>query len=159
MCGIVASVGIDPEIVRVRGDDAIQSLAHRGPDDEHSWGDGRVWMGHRRLAIIDLTAGGRQPMIHEPSGVVITYNGEIFNYIELRAELESAGFSFRTRSDTEVLLGAYVKWGEACLQRLNGMWSFLIWDPRTQRAFFARDRLGVKPLYFALNGGGLSVAS
>ena len=159
MCGIVATVGVDPSVVMARGAEALKVIAHRGPDDEGTWTDGRAWLGNRRLSIIDLTSGGHQPKIHEPSGLVITYNGEIYNYVELRAELEAAGHRFKTQSDTEVLLAAYLNWGEACLSRLNGMWGFLIWDPRAQRAFFARDRLGVKPLYFALANGGLSVAS
>lgn len=159
MCGIVAAVGVDPSIVGARGAEALRVIAHRGPDDEGTWTNGCAWLGNRRLSIIDLTSRGHQPMIHEPSGLVITYNGEIYNYIELRAELEAAGHGFETQSDTEVLLAAYLEWGEACLSRLNGMWGFLIWDPRVQRAFFARDRLGVKPLYFALADGGLSVAS
>ena len=159
MCGIVATVGVDPSVVMARGAEALRVIAHRGPDDEGTWTDGCAWLGHRRLSIIDLTSGGHQPMIHEPSGVVITYNGEIYNYVELRAELEAAGHCFKTQSDTEVLLAAYLNWGDACLSRLNGMWSFLIWDPRSQRAFFSRDRLGVKPLYFSLANGGLSVAS
>ena len=159
MCGIVATVGVDPSVVMARGAEALRVIAHRGPDDEGTWTDGRAWLGNRRLSIIDLTSGGHQPKIHEPTGLVITYNGEIYNYIELRAELEAAGHRFKTQSDTEVLLAAYLNWGEACLSRLNGMWGFLIWDPRVQRAFFARDRLGVKPLYFALADGGLSVAS
>jgi asparagine synthase (glutamine-hydrolysing) len=159
MCGILAIVGEGHEKFGARRQEALDILIHRGPDDEGSWTDGQAWLGHRRLSIIDLTSGGHQPMIHHPSGVVITYNGEIYNYVELRAELETAGHIFRTQSDTEVLLVAYLEWGEACLSRLNGMWSFLIWDPRRQRAFFARDRFGVKPLYFALADGGLSVAS
>jgi asparagine synthase (glutamine-hydrolysing) len=159
VCGIVATVGVDPSVVLTRGTDALESIAHRGPDDEGTWTDACAWLGNRRLSIIDLTSGGHQPKIHELTGLVITYNGEIYNYIELRAELEAAGHRFETRSDTEVLLAAYLTWGEACLTRLNGMWAFLIWDPRAQRAFFARDRLGVKPLYFALANGGLSVAS
>lgn len=159
MCGIVACVGVDPSVVVARGAEALRIIAHRGPDDEGTWTDGRAWLGNRRLSIIDVTSGGHQPKIDEQSGLVITYNGEIYNYIELRAELEAAGHRFTTQSDTEVLLAAYLNWGEACLSRLNGMWGFLIWDPRVQRAFFARDRLGVKPLYFALANGGLSVAS
>jgi asparagine synthase (glutamine-hydrolysing) len=159
MCGIVATVGMDPRIVNARGPEALRLLAHRGPDDEGLWSDEHAWLGHRRLSIIDLTAAGHQPMVHEPSGVVITCNGEIYNYLELRAELELAGHRFSTRSDTEVLLVAYLEWGEACLARLNGMWSFLIWDPRSHKAFFARDRLGVKPLCFSFADGGLSVAS
>ena len=159
MCGIVATVGIDPAVASARGAEALRVIAHRGPDDEGTWTDGCAWLGHRRLSIIDLTSGGHQPMVHEPSGLVITYNGEIYNYVELRAELETAGHHFKTQSDTEVLLAAYLEWGEGCLSRLNGMWGFLIWDPRAQRAFFARDRLGVKPLYFAIAHGGLSIAS
>jgi asparagine synthase (glutamine-hydrolysing) len=159
MCGIVATVGVDPAVAASRGAAALTAIAHRGPDDEGTWTDGCAWLGHRRLSIIDLTAGGHQPMVHEPSGLVITYNGEIYNYIELGHELEAAGHSFRTQSDTEVLLVAYLNWGESCLDRLNGMWSFLIWDPRNQIAFFARDRLGVKPLYFSIASGGLSIAS
>jgi asparagine synthase (glutamine-hydrolysing) len=159
MCGIVAIVGEEHAKLGPRREEALRVLIHRGPDDEGSWTDGCAWLGHRRLSIIDLTSGGHQPMIHEPSGLVVTYNGEIYNYVELRAELEAAGYCFTTQSDTEVLLAAYLNWGEACLSRLNGMWSFLIWEPRRQRAFFARDRLGVKPLYFALANGGLSVAS
>ena len=159
MCGIVATVGIDERAVTTRGAEALRVIAHRGPNDEGIWTDGTAWLGNRRLSIIDLTAGGHQPMVHEATGVVITYNGEIYNYIELRTELETAGHSFKTQSDTEVLLAAYLQWGERCLSRLNGMWGFLIWDPRIQRAFFARDRLGVKPLYYAVADGGLSVAS
>lgn len=159
MCGIVAIVGEGHPKLGARRQEAVDILIHRGPDDGGSWTDRHAWLGHRRLSIIDLTSGGHQPMIHQPTGVVITYNGEVYNYVELRIELEAAGHIFRTQSDTEVLLAAYLEWGEACLSRLNGMWSFLIWDPRHQRAFFARDRLGVKPFYFALANGGLSVAS
>jgi len=159
VCGIVATVGVDHSLVTARGGEALRVIAHRGPDDEGIWTDGIAWLGNRRLSIIDLTSGGHQPMIHEPSGVVITYNGEIYNYVELRSELQAAGHVFKTASDTEVLLAAYLNWGEACLSRLNGMWSFLIWNPRKRTAFFARDCLGIKPLYFALAGARLSVAS
>jgi asparagine synthase (glutamine-hydrolysing) len=159
MCGIVATIGISPRIVDARSAEALRVLAHRGPDDEGTWSDEHAWLGHRRLSIIDLTSAGHQPMIHEPSGLVITFNGEIYNYIELRDELTKLGHRFTTQSDTEVLLAAYAEWGQDCLSRLNGMWAFLIWDPRRKRAFFARDRLGVKPLYYSLANGGLSVAS
>ncbi len=159
MCGIVATVGVDPVLIAELGPDALTAIAHRGPDDEGSWSDGVAWLGHRRLAIIDLTQGGHQPMIDERSGVALTFGGEIYNYIELRAELEGHGHVFRTKCDTEVLLAAYLEWGESCLNRFNGMWSFVIWDPRTRRAFFARDRFGVKPLYYAMAGGGLAIAS
>ncbi|WP_167106212.1 asparagine synthase (glutamine-hydrolyzing) [Mycobacterium sp. DL592] len=159
MCGIVAIIGDGHANLGIRRQQALDSLIHRGPDDEGSWADAHAWLGHRRLAIIDLTSGGHQPMLHEPTGVVLTYNGEIYNYVELRAELQTAGHTFRTKSDTEVLLAAYLEWGEGCLSRLNGMWSFVIWDPRKQVAFFARDRLGEKPLYFAMVNGGLAIAS
>lgn len=159
MCGILATVGVDPTIMHARGEQALRSIAHRGPDDQGTWSDNRAWLGTRRLSIIDLTPRGHQPMVHQPSGVVITFNGEIYNYLELRSELESAGHRFESRCDTEVLLAAYLAWGEACLGRLNGMWSFLLWDPSANKAFFARDRLGVKPFYFARARGGLSVAS
>ena len=159
MCGIVATVGIDPGLVADWGPEALTAIAHRGPDDEGSWIDGNAWLGHRRLAIIDLTQGGHQPMIDETSGVALTFGGEIYNYIELRAELEALGHVFRTQSDSEVLLAAYLQWGEGCLDRFNGMWSFVIWDPRIRTAFFARDRFGVKPLYYAMANGGLTIAS
>jgi len=159
MCGIVAIVGDGHAALGHRRGEALDLLTHRGPDDRGSWADRYAWLGTRRLSIIDLSLGGHQPMVHDPSGVVVTFNGEIYNYLELRAELEAAGHIFRTRSDTEVLLAAYLNWGADCLGRLNGMWGFLIWDPRHQRAFFSRDRLGIKPFYFALVDGGLSVAS
>lgn len=159
MCGILGTIGEDPGLVLMRGPGALATIAHRGPDDEGTWTDGIAWLGHRRLAIIDLTAGGHQPMVHAPSGVVVTFNGEIYNYIELREELEAKGHVFRTDSDTEVLLAAYVAWGRECLSHFNGMWSFLIWDPRSRSAFFARDRLGVKPLYYTVRGRSLAVAS
>lgn len=159
MCGIVATIGIAHRFDQARRAEALRVLAHRGPDDEGSWLDEHAWLGHRRLSIIDLSSAGHQPMVHEPSGLVITFNGEIYNYLELRKELELAGRHFTTQSDTEVLLVAYLEWGEGCLSRMNGMWSFLIWDPRERKAFFARDRLGVKPLYYSLAESGLSVAS
>jgi asparagine synthase (glutamine-hydrolysing) len=159
MCGIVGTIGGDPGLAAARGPDALKVIAHRGPDDEGVWSDGRAWLGHRRLAIIDLSPGGHGPMVHQASGVVITFNGEIYNYIELRAELQAAGHRFHTESDTEVLLAGYLEWGSECLGRFNGMWSFLIWDPRDQTAFFARDRLGVKPFYFTHRDGALSFAS
>jgi asparagine synthase (glutamine-hydrolysing) len=138
---------------------ALDLLEHRGPDDRGVWHHAHAWLGHRRLAIIDLSPGGRQPMTDPETGVTITFGGEIYNYLELREELRRLGHRFRTRSDTEVLLHTYLAWGHKCLGRLNGMWHFVIWDPRDGTAFVARDRFGVKPCYYALIGGRLVVAS
>ncbi len=123
-------------------------VAHRGPDGRGLRINGNVGLGHRRLAIIDLSEGGAQPMRDRRHPIWITYNGEIYNYLELRAELEALGFVFETESDTEVLLAAYVCWGEKCLERFNGMWSFAIHDERDNTLFCARDRFGVKPFYY-----------
>src|SRR5690606_24319037 len=111
----------------------------------------RVALGHRRLSVIDLGTG-QQPMAAVGGSVQIVYNGEIYNFPELRRELEGRSHVFRTRSDTEVILHAYLAWGEACLERLNGMFAFAIWDGRSQRLLLARDRVGKKPLYFHRNG-------
>jgi asparagine synthase (glutamine-hydrolysing) len=128
-------------------------VAHRGPDGRGLRISGNVGLGHRRLAIIDLTDDGAQPMRHRQYPIWITYNGEIYNYLELRAELEALGHVFYTASDTEVLLAAYVCWGEKCLDRFNGMWSFAIHDERTNTLFCARDRFGVKPFYYVNTDG------
>jgi asparagine synthase (glutamine-hydrolysing) len=123
-------------------------VAHRGPDGRGVRVNGNVGLGHRRLAIIDLTEDGAQPMRDTRHPIWITYNGEIYNYLELRAELEALGHIFHTASDTEVLLAAYVQWGDKCLNRFNGMWSFAIHDERDNTLFCARDRFGVKPFYY-----------
>jgi asparagine synthase (glutamine-hydrolysing) len=130
-----------------------EAIAHRGPDGEGFWSDGPVGLANRRLAIIDLSPAGAQPMTNETGDVVITYNGEIYNYRELRGELERAGHSFRSATDTEVVVHAYEEWGHACVDRFNGMFAFAIWDGRDRSLFLARDRYGVKPLYFADVGG------
>ncbi|MFZ4647483.1 MAG: asparagine synthase (glutamine-hydrolyzing), partial [Gemmataceae bacterium] len=125
------------------------SIAHRGPDAEGFYHDENIALGHRRLSIIDLSAAANQPM-HDASGrYVITYNGEIYNYKEVRSALPD--YPFRTQSDSEVVLAAYLQWGENCLERLNGMFAFAIWDRTTGSLFIARDRLGVKPLYYYHN--------
>lgn len=121
-------------------------IAYRGPDGQGIWLEGRVVFGHRRLSIVDLTEAGAQPM-HYRDRYVITYNGEIYNYVELRQELETLGHVFHSGTDTEVILAAYAEWGEACLQRFNGMWAFAIFDRGAGQLFLARDRFGVKPLY------------
>ena len=108
----------------------------------------RIALGHRRLSIIDLSPLGHQPMSHQAGRYWITYNGEIYNYIELRGELESLGHNFVSQSDTEVIMAAYAQWGVSCLHRFNGMWAFAIYDTQRQEVFLARDRFGVKPLYY-----------
>ena len=152
MCGIAGILHFDgsvaePERLRRMAD----AMAHRGPDGEGVWTDFGVGLAHRRLAIIDLS-GGRQPMVGE-SGAVLTFNGEIYNYKTLRAELVALGASFNEQSDTEVVLRAYEVWGERCVTHLQGMFAFAVWAPRTRTLFAARDRLGIKPLYYYYAAG------
>jgi asparagine synthase (glutamine-hydrolysing) len=129
------------------------SLGHRGPDDSGVLADGRAAFAFRRLSILDLSPAGHQPFSSEDGSVALVFNGEIYNYAELRDELRALGHHFRSTGDTEVLLHAYLEWGVDCLQRLNGMWAFLIHDRRQERVFGARDRFGVKPLYCASHDG------
>lgn len=148
MCGFAAVVALNghaanPTVARRMS----EVLRHRGPDDSGHYAAGPVAFSFRRLSILDLTHAGHQPMLSDDGRVVIVFNGEIFNYIELRGELESLGHTFRSRSDTEVLVHAYLQWGADCLPHLNGMWSFLIHDQRSGAIFGSRDRFGVKPLY------------
>lgn len=153
MCGIVGAIGSEVPEKGLRLERALASIAHRGPDGQGVWRDSVAHLGHRRLAIIDLSQAGAQPMVDPEQGMVIVFNGEIYNYREIRAELEAKGHVFRSTSDTETLLRGYVEWGEGVLERCNGMWAFVIWDPRERRAFAARDRFGVKPFYYAHKGG------
>jgi len=150
MCGIVGLVRFNPEeaadearLKRMR-----DVLRHRGPDGEGLWVDGPVGLGHRRLAIVDVAAG-QQPMPNEDESVWITYNGEIYNHAELRPGLEARGHCYRTRSDTETILHLYEEEGDRCVERLQGMFAFALWDRRRRRLLLARDRLGIKPLYYA----------
>jgi asparagine synthase (glutamine-hydrolysing) len=133
------------------------ALAHRGPDGEGEFIADGVGLAHRRLSIIDLE-GGHQPML-SPQGVVLVFNGEIYNFQEIRRDLQGLGHTFLTRSDTEVILAAYRQWGTACLDRLRGMFAFALWDARGKYLFVARDRVGIKPLYYATVGGVFYFAS
>jgi asparagine synthase (glutamine-hydrolysing) len=135
------------------------AIRHRGPDSEGFYVDGFIGLGHRRLSVIDLSRSGHQPMVTEDKQFVITYNGEVYNFRELRGELEGLGHWFRSRSDTEVILKAYIQWGADCIHRFNGMFGFAIWDKTRQELFLARDRYGIKPLYYALVGSTLIIAS
>ncbi len=159
MCGILAIIGNSQTANMDQANIALDTLAHRGPDDRGVLSVPGAWLGHRRLSIIDTSSAGHQPMVDESTGVAITFNGEIYNYIELRDELEALGHQFHSRSDTEVLLRSYLAWGQKCVDRFNGDWAFLIWDPRTRIAFLSRDRFAVKPLYFTHSNGSLSIAS
>jgi asparagine synthase (glutamine-hydrolysing) len=127
-----------------------RSIKHRGPDDEGVFFDANVTLGHVRLAILDLSKAGRQPMIyeHRNSSAVIVFNGEVYNFAEVKDELEKKGYSFNSRTDTEVILASYLEWGFDCVQHFNGMWAFAIYDPSKMILFCSRDRLGVKPLYY-----------
>jgi asparagine synthase (glutamine-hydrolysing) len=159
MCGIcgVFDLGggaVEPGLVHRMS----AALSHRGPDGEGFHIEGRIGLGHRRLSIIDL-AGGAQPIANEDDSIQIVFNGEIYNFIELRQELEAAGHRFKTRSDTEVILHGYEQWGTDCVNRLNGMFAFAIWDRPRQRLFVARDHLGIKPLYYTQIGERLLFAS
>ena len=159
MCGILGWLGPHvPEDV-ARFGRALDLLSHRGPDDRGVWAGPDVLLGHRRLSILDLSAAGHQPMIDRASGAIIVFNGEIYNHVELRKELESLGHHFVGDSDTEVLLHGLVEWGEAALPRLNGMWSFGLWSPQRRQLLLARDRFGVKPMYYLNGKTGLAFAS
>ena len=163
MCGIygyVTSEGaVDKEILRAMGD----CLKHRGPDDSgevvRNIGGFSVGLGHKRLSIIDLSIGGRQPIANEDETIWITFNGEIYNFTELRDELKKKGHRFKSRTDTEVIVHLYEELGTACLNRLNGMFAFALWDERRKTLFLARDRMGKKPLHYCLQKNQLIFAS
>jgi asparagine synthase (glutamine-hydrolysing) len=161
MCGIVGKIHFDPEhpVDRRQIQIMADSVTHRGPDDDGIWTERNVGLGHRRLSIIDLSPSGRNPMSNEDETVWIVFNGEIYNFQELRPRLEAAGHQFRSRTDTEVILHLYEELGHMCVKELRGMFAFAIWDRRTQRLLLARDRMGVKPLHYALTPFGLLFGS
>lgn len=158
MCGIAGAVALRPLSPKAVAA-MTRLLAHRGPDDEGLWsaGDGRAVLGHRRLAVVDTSPAGHQPM--EKDGLVIVFNGEIYNHVELRAELAAQGAAFASGSDTEVILEAWKRWGEDCPARFNGMFAFALLDPRRRLLFCARDRYGEKPFLFAVLPEALAFAS
>jgi len=136
----------------------VGAVRHRGPDEFGAYLDNRCALGQARLSIIDL-AGGSQPLCNEDETIWITYNGEIFNYIELHDELIKLGHKFRTRSDTEVIVHAYEQWGNDCLSRFNGQFAFAIYDIKKKSLFAARDRLGIRPLFYTEHNGRFYFAS
>lgn len=161
MCGIIGLASTSPVSDRFWLKNGRDTMVHRGPDDAGEWWsvDGLVGLAHRRLSILDLSPAGHQPMRDEIRGLTIVFNGEIYNFRELRAELEQGGYLFHSSSDTEVLLAAYDSWGIDCLSHLNGMFAFALYDARRQTVFLARDRAGEKPLFYCLAQGALHFAS
>lgn len=160
MCGIAGYIarkgtGVDGALLGHITD----LVAHRGPDDRGTEIHGGVGLGHRRLSILDLSEAGRQPLVRDDLGCSLTYNGEVYNYLELREELRSLGVSFSTETDSEVVLAAYAAWGDACVDRFNGMWAFAIHDRVRRRVFCSRDPFGIKPFYYADLGHALVFGS
>ena len=158
MCGIIGTIGNIPS--KTEFEKARDLLSHRGPDDAglHYDKDSEVALGHRRLSIIDLSKAGHQPMCSADKRYTIIFNGEIYNYLELKEQLKNK-YTFTTHTDTEVLLAAYIVWGKDCLQKLNGMFSFAVWDNKEKELFAVRDRLGIKPFYYHVSSKGFIFAS
>src|SRR5690349_6631162 len=160
MCGIAGYFALTPRSLAPREvlGRMVEAVRHRGPDDGGLYYDGRAALGHRRLSIIDLS-GGKQPLATADANLWVTFNGEIFNYVELREELLARGAAFRTKSDTETILHAYQHFGPDCVQSFNGDFAYGLWDRRNQRLVLARDRMGVRPLYYTVHDGVLVFAS
>src|SRR4029077_5391916 len=161
MCGIAGKValtsgGTPTDVAVVRR--MMSMLAHRGPDDDGIYVDRQAVLGHRRLSIIDLNTG-KQPISNEDGSIWIVYNGEIYNFQELREQLLAKGHVLKTKSDTEVIVHLYEDHGEECVTKLRGMFAFALWDARKKKLLLARDRVGIKPLYYFRSGGSLLFAS
>ena len=148
MCGIAGCYHVNKEVDHDRFEEMVDIISYRGPDDRGTFYEGNLALGHRRLSIIDLSEAGHQPFVSSDDRYVIVYNGEIYNYKELRDELKDKGSVFRTETDTEVLLASYDHWGSECVKHFNGMWAFAIYDRQENKLFLSRDRFGVKPLYY-----------
>ncbi len=160
MCGICGELRLDgaaPRLDAVRR--MIRCLERRGPDHEGSYSDGPLAFGHRRLSVIDLTEHANQPMVDQELGLALVFNGTIYNFRELRSELRDLGYHFFSDGDSEVILKAWHAWGEACVEHLHGMFAFAVWDGRERQLFLARDRLGIKPLYYSQTSEGFRFAS
>ncbi|MBM2820461.1 MAG: putative asparagine synthetase [Candidatus Berkelbacteria bacterium] len=147
MCGIVGIIQSKPVKKSILSD-MTREIAHRGPDSEGFYLDRNVGLGHRRLAIIDLSPAGHQPMFNEDKSIAIVFNGEIYNFQKIKKELEKKKHTFKSGSDTEVIIHAYEEWGKECVHKFNGMWAFIIYDRKKRSFFVSRDRLGIKPLYY-----------
>jgi len=150
MCGISGYISSVDKDIREEAVFRMMSFeSHRGPDDEGIFSCGNVTLGHKRLSIIDLSGSAHQPMTSSDGRYTIVYNGEVYNFEEIKEELSE--YSFRSRTDSEVVLAAYSRWGKDCLDRFNGMFAFAVWDKEKKELFIARDRLGIKPLYYHRN--------
>jgi asparagine synthase (glutamine-hydrolysing) len=157
MCGIAGIIDLEPD-KHIRP--MLASLEHRGRDDQGVWTSDpiddygrKLCLGHRRLAIIDPSPAGHEPMLSSDGRYVLTFNGEIYNYIELRKQLQSLGHRFKTETDAEVLLAAFAEWDHECVSRLNGMFGFAVWDNLDRTLTLARDHVGIKPLYYFYSPG------
>ncbi len=160
MCGITGFINLNgAQVSTATLKQMTDAIAHRGPDGEGQWVEGNVGLGHRRLAIIDLSPAGHQPMISADHRYVLSYNGEIYNYRELRADLEAQGYWFCSQTDSEVVLYALAEWGTEALLKFNGMFALALWDRREKKLLLARDRYGIKPLYYAKQGNSFSFGS
>ena len=151
MCGIAGIIHPDPSKISPFIRRMTDAMAHRGPDADGFFIDEKIGLGHRRLSIIDLSPGANQPMFDHSGRFILIFNGEIYNYREVKALLPD--YPYATDSDSEVILAAWIRWGENCLEHLNGMFAFAIWDKMEQSLFVVRDRLGIKPLYFFEENG------
>ena len=160
MCGLSGEIRFDGRDATVGACERItEAMVHRGPDGYGMWARGPVALGHRRLSIIDLSSAGSQPMVDSPLGLTVAFNGCIYNYQQLRAELEGAGYRFFSTSDTEVIGKAYDRWGLSCVDHFLGMFAFAVVEHATGRVVLARDRLGIKPLYLEQTSARLRFAS
>ena len=163
MCGI-AGIVVSDRLDKLEPDERVRltrmrdSLTHRGPDDAGTWCDEQAGLAHRRLSIVDLAAG-HQPLSNEDGSIWVVFNGEIYNHADIRPELEASGHIYRTRCDTETIVHAYEQWGDRCVERFRGMFAFAIWDAPRRRLLLARDRLGIKPLYWTMRAGRLLFGS
>ena len=155
MCGLCGVIGFEHAAVRRMN----QAMVHRGPDDAGIYTDGQTCLGHVRLSILDTSAAGHQPMCNEDESLWTVFNGEIYNYRQLRRQLRDRGHHFCSNTDTEVLVHLYEEYAEDCVDYLRGMFALAIWDNRQQRLFLARDRFGIKPLFYAVRDGALAFAS
>ena len=159
MCGILGFV--DDKLGHVEGRALLEKMLditkHRGPDNSSLWVNNNIFLGHNRLSIIDLSKDANQPMHYE--NLTIVFNGEVYNYLEIRIELESLGYHFSTASDTEVILVSYKAWGHSCVEKFVGMWAFAIWDETDKTLFCSRDRFGIKPFYYFTQNGSFYFAS
>src|SRR5579884_4052598 len=147
MCGILGYSHFAKPLPSGVLTSALRSLVHRGPDHQGRYSSGQISLGATRLRILDLDSGD-QPLVSDNGDVVVVFNGEIFNYAEIRAELISAGYKFKTQCDTEVILNAFLRWGAECFARLRGMFAIGVWVQSQHRLVLARDRMGIKPLYY-----------